>query len=166
MKFNDNLIDKLSTDVSLPGLNFNSVADNYIKETIKDLDTIPERQRKPYLEQVEKNIQPKIEQNIQIIKNNYAVVNRNLSEINRMLTETFQVTTLTPSVLGQVTVNPIYTKEDTLQKLTLSKTSIDNLNLLMVNLLYACNEIKYKAPTQIVNLVNLLVTVKEIVKNF
>lgn len=156
-----------SSDISLPGLDFNTVVENIVvKKYSKDLDKLSKEDKKKEKEKLINYYKTtafnEINSNIIKVKSCTNSLKIQVDNIQTSITNTISTLAL-PSVVSvpPAAPNPVYAVFDNKQKVAIITSLIASTALIIIDLLDASIKIQYELPDFVIVLIETFKTLKQ-----
>lgn len=154
--------DLTSSSITIPGLDFDSIVDNLIKN-VPDykaaLASVSEEEKPAIIAAFKKDYETRgrqeVEKSINKIKTLVGNVQAGISQTTEQI-ETTVASMVTPSVIGSAAPNPLYIIMDAKIKKNAIKTSVDSLTKDMVELLNVAIDLYFPLPDYVLAFVEAI----------
>lgn len=166
----NNIIEQLTSETSIPGLDFDTIADGMIEsnETYKAVldgaETPEERQiiKNNYLKVIKETAKAFIQQNIAIIKSSFNEITQGVLSLSEAIIA-MTASALMPPAIGAppVAPNPAYVLLQNKEKKNTLMITVNGLMKTFLGLLMAAVAIYFEVPDSIMGLLQTILSIKE-----
>jgi phage-related holin len=170
-------IDKLinsDEEVSIPGLDFDSVIDNFIEQKYKENlslikdETERKNMKNNLITYYSNEARDEFENAISDIKSNFVAVKDGLKNVSEAVAASIASNQI-PSVItvgtATSTANPIYVLIENKQKKNTLLSILKNIGNFLVNILKSAAKIFFQVPDMIMSLIEILTDLKKVVNS-
>jgi hypothetical protein len=161
-------------EVSIPGLDFETVIDNLIEQKYKEQlnlmkdKTERENMKKNLIKYYSNEARDEIENSILDIKSNFAAAKNGLKYVSEAViasTASNQIPSVITVGTATSTANPIYVLIENKQKKNTLLSILKNIENSLVNILKSAVKILFQVPDTIMSIIQTLIDLKQVVNS-